>query len=79
MADAVGGALERYFRASGEPGDGELVFADSHDGRPLDKAAVLRRLRKALEQHMDEAHRFHDPGSVLLPRSTGQHRADGGR
>jgi integrase len=61
MADEVGGELERYFKASGEPADDELVFPDPREGQPLDKAAVLRRMRKALAAAgLDTAHRFHD-------------------
>ncbi len=61
MADEVAGELERYFRACGEPADDVLVFPDVHTGVPLDKAAVLRRMRKALRaSRLDEAHRFHD-------------------
>jgi integrase len=37
------------------------VFPDPRNGDPLDKAAVLRRMRKALKAAgPDEAHRFHD-------------------
>ena len=61
MADEVGAALERYFKACGEPADDELVFPDPRHGEPLDKAAVLRRMRKALAASgLDTAHRFHD-------------------
>ncbi len=67
MADAVAGGLERYYQACGEPGDGELVFADPapnerpHGDAPLEKTAVLRRLRQALRAAgLDERHRFHD-------------------
>src|SRR5438128_5733097 len=61
MADAVGGELERLFKASSRQGDDELVFADPHTGGPLDKAAILRRYRKALKAaKLDESHRFHD-------------------
>jgi integrase len=60
MADAVAGSLERYFQAVGEPHSDTLVFAGA-DGKPLEKTAVLRRLRKALKAAgLDEAHRFHD-------------------
>jgi len=62
MADALAGELERYFKVCGEPADGALVFADPlRGGGPLDKAAVLRRMRKALKAaQLDETHRFHD-------------------
>jgi integrase len=61
MADEVAGELERYFKASGEPADDALVFPDAHTAAPLDKAGVLRRLRKALKAaSLDETHRFHD-------------------
>jgi integrase len=61
MADEVGGELERYFKATGEPADDALVFPDAHTGAPVDKAGVLRRMRKALRAaSLDETHRFHD-------------------
>ena len=61
MADEVAGELERYFQVSGEPADDALVLPDPHTGEPLDKAAVLRRMRKALgAAGLDTAHRFHD-------------------
>jgi integrase len=61
MADAVGGALERLFKASSCQGDEDLVFADPLTGAPLSKAAILRRYRKALKAaKLDETHRFHD-------------------
>jgi integrase len=61
MADEVAGELERYFQGRGEPADDALVFPDPRDGAPLDKAAVLRRMRKALAAAgLDVSHRFHD-------------------
>jgi integrase len=61
MADDVAGELDRFYKASGEPADDALVFADARHGGPLDKAAVLRRLRNALKAAgLDETHRFHD-------------------
>jgi integrase len=61
MADQVAGELERYFKASGEPADDALVFADPHTNKHLNKAGVLRRMRKALKAAgLDETHRFHD-------------------
>jgi integrase len=60
MAPVVGGALDRYFQTCGEPADHLLVFADPLSGAPLDKAGVLRRMRRALESAGLPAHRFHD-------------------
>jgi integrase len=61
MADDVAAELDRFYRASGEPGDDALVFDDPLADAPLDKAGVLRRMRKALKAaKLDEAHRFHD-------------------
>jgi integrase len=61
LADAVAGELDRLFKASGRQGEDDLVFADPITGGPLDKAAILRRYRKALKvATLDEAHRFHD-------------------
>jgi integrase len=61
MADEVAGELERYFKACGEPADDALVFADPLTGSYLDKAAVLRRFKRALTAaKLDESHRFHD-------------------
>ncbi len=64
MAPVVGGELDRYYKACGEPGDAELVFPDprpGYEGAPLEKTAVLHRMRKALNAAgLDECHRFHD-------------------
>jgi integrase len=61
MADQVAGELERYYQASGEPAEGELVFPSPKSGGPLDKSAALRRMRRALKAaRLDEGHRFHD-------------------
>jgi integrase len=72
MADAVAGDLERFYKERGEPSEDALVFGDVVEGRtrkgkvlpvgsPLDKAALLRRYRKALKAAgLDTTHRFHD-------------------
>jgi integrase len=61
LADEVGGELERLFKASGEPGEDGLVFANPLSGEPLDKSALRRRYRKALKAAgLDTSHRFHD-------------------
>jgi integrase len=61
MADEVAGELERYFKTIGEPADNTLTFADPSTNGPLDKAGVLRRMRRALKAaKLDETHRFHD-------------------
>jgi integrase len=61
MADVVAGELDRLYVAAGDPDDDVLVFADPFTAGPLDKAAILRRYRRALRAaKLDEAHRFHD-------------------
>jgi integrase len=61
LADAVAGELARLNQVRVEHRDDQLVFADPHGGGPLDRAAILRRYRKALKAaHLDETHRFHD-------------------
>jgi integrase len=61
LADAVAGELDRLFKASSRQGEDDLVFADPHTGGPIDKAAILRRYRRALKAaKLDESHRFHD-------------------
>jgi hypothetical protein len=71
MADQVAGELERYYQASGEPAEGELVFPSPKSGGPLDKSAALRRMRRALKAaRLDEGHRFHDYADVrVMPMS----------
>jgi integrase len=60
MADEVAAELDRL-TAGGEPAPDELVFADPFTGGPLNKAAILRRFRKALKAaKLPETHRFHD-------------------
>lgn len=49
MADVVGGELERLFKVSGQQHDDDLVFPDPITGAPLNKAAILRRYRHALD------------------------------
>jgi integrase len=61
LADAVGGELDRLFKGSSGQDPDDLVFADPHTDEPLNKAAILRRYRKALRTaKLDVAHRFHD-------------------
>jgi integrase len=61
LADEAAAALDALHGRAGAPGDEALVFADPHTGGPLDKAGVLRRMRKALKAAgLDETRRFHD-------------------
>jgi integrase len=61
MADEVAGELDRLSRTVGETTGDDLVFADPHTGGPLDKAAILRRYRRALKAaQLEQSHRFHD-------------------
>jgi integrase len=72
MADAVAGELDRLSKARGGEDPGDLVFADPSTGGPLDKAAILRRYRKALKAAMlDEKHRFHDLRHTFGTRMAG--------
>jgi integrase len=57
----LAGELDRLHQAAVDPAAGALVFADPHTEGPLDKAAILRRYRRALKAaQIDEARRFHD-------------------
>ena len=64
MHDDVAGELDRLYQATSgrDLHDDDLVFADPLVvGEPLNKAAILRRYRKALGAGgLDPAHRFHD-------------------
>ena len=61
MADAVGAALDRHFKASRWQGDDDLVFAHPITGEPLSKHQNLRRFRAALRAAgLDDSHVFHD-------------------
>src|ERR1700734_2428753 len=61
MADEVAGELDRLSRGVGESSGDALVFADPHMAGPLDKAAILRRFRRALKAaQLEQSHRFHD-------------------
>jgi integrase len=61
MADRVAGELDRLYRAAGDPGDDDLVFAGPFSAGPLSKPAILRRFRKALTAaNLDTMRRFHD-------------------
>ena len=60
MADAVGAALDRHFKASRWQGDDDLVFAHPVTGEPLSKHQNLRRFRAALRAAgLDDSHVFH--------------------
>ncbi len=61
LSDELAGELHRWWQASGEPGDNELVFADPVTGLPLAKPQLLRRYRKALEAAgLDGTMTFHE-------------------
>lgn len=61
MADEVAGELDRLSKTRCARSDDDLVFADPHTGKPLQRAALLRRYRRALRAAgLNEAHRFHD-------------------
>ncbi len=61
LADEVAGELDQLFKAAKAQADDDLVFADPHTGGPLNKAAILRRYRKALKAaKLGQSHRFHD-------------------
>jgi integrase len=61
MADAVAVELDRLSQVSRRRGDDDLVFGDPHSDQPLDKAAILRRYKRALTvAHLEPSHRFHD-------------------
>lgn len=72
MADQIGRELDRLHQAAGDPADGQLVFADPYTGGPLNKAAILRRYRKALKAaRIDETRRFHDLRHTFGTRMAG--------
>src|SRR3984957_2700960 len=61
MADEVAGELDRLSCGAGESSGDALVFADPLAASPLDKAAILRRYRRALRAaQLPETHVFHD-------------------
>lgn len=49
IVDEVAGELDRLSSTVGESSGDALVFADPHTAGPLDKAAILRRFRRALK------------------------------
>jgi integrase len=57
----VDGELERLFKAASRQGDDDLVFPDPVTAGPLNKAAILRRFRRALvAARLETTHVFHD-------------------
>lgn len=61
MAHEVAVALEALSRRSAHTADDELVFGDPTTGRPLERAALMRRYRRTLRAAgVDPTHRFHD-------------------
>jgi integrase len=72
MADALAGELDRLHQVARWRADNDLVFADPQAGGPLDKAAILRRYRRALKAaRLDESHRFHDLRHTFGTRMAG--------
>jgi len=61
LADDLAGELQRWWQATGEPVEDQLVFGDPLTGRPLAKPQLLRRYRKALEAAgLDATMTFHE-------------------
>jgi integrase len=65
MPDEVTGELDRLFKASSRQADDDLVFADPSgddalDDALLNKAAILRRYKRALKAAKLDDGRFHD-------------------
>jgi integrase len=72
MADTLAGELDRLHQVARWRADDDLVFADPDVGGPLDKAAILRRYRRALKAaRLDESHRFHDLRHTFGTRMAG--------
>ena len=61
---------DRLSRTLGESSGDALVFADPHTAGPLDKAAILRRYRRAAPQaaQLEQSHRFHDDADTSARR-----------
>ena len=60
LPDEVAGALDRLYRAQGEPPEDRLVFPSSRDGGPLGESTIARALAATLEGAGLPHHTFHD-------------------
>jgi integrase len=60
LPDEVAGALDRLYRAHGEPPVDRLVFPSSRDGGPLGESTIARQLAAALKAAKLPHHTFHD-------------------
>jgi integrase len=60
MADEVGGALDRHFKAARLQADDALVFGHPLTGAPMYRQGVTRRLHRALRAAEIDDHVFHD-------------------
>lgn len=60
LAAEVAGELARLQQRAKRTGENDLVFADPLTGGPMDKAAILRRYKRALKAALIIEHRFHD-------------------
>ena len=72
MADAVGGRARAPLQGQFMPGRRRPRVRRSAHGGPLQKAAILRRYRRALKAaRLDSAHRFHDLRHTFGTRMAG--------
>jgi integrase len=60
LADRLGGELDMLHRASAFQDDDDLVFANSHTGRPFNGHTLTRTFQTALENGNVRKVRFHD-------------------
>ena len=60
LAARLMGELERLCRASEWDGDEDLVFANPHTGRPMDRTKLLKRFKAACRRAGVREVRFHD-------------------
>lgn len=60
LAARLMGELDRHFQAWEWDGDEDLVFANPHTGRPMDRSKLLKRFKAACRRAGVREVRFHD-------------------
>jgi integrase len=60
LADRLAGELDRLHRETHWPAEDDLVFANPHTGKPIDRSKLLKRFKAALKEAGVRDVRFHD-------------------
>jgi integrase len=70
LGDRLGGELDRLYKRTPWRADADLVFADPHTGKPIDRSKLPKRFKAPLRPAGVREVRFHD-----LPHTFGTRMA----